>query len=1188
MLSLRKQFCPRLAFLLTAFLCVHVSHLAIAQTSYGSIVGSVADDSGAVVSGATVQLKNNGTNASATTVTGPAGSYVFPNLIPGSYSVTATHAGFKSASNAQIDVQIGGATRVDLALPVGDVTQTVTVTGPPADLHTDSASLEGVIEGRQVTESPLNGRNVNNLLTFVPGVTPGGGTQGSTMANGGSGNFQAGSQTQAIAYGNYQIGGGFSGQSLFYYDGMGQNVPENNVNALVPTQDAVQEFRVSTNNISAEFGGFGGGVIQISSKSGTNTFHGNAYEYFRNTVLDANDWFSNHYGLGKSPLHQNQFGANLGGPILRNKAFFFFSWEHESLVSTAPDSIRVPTTAELNGDFSADFPSGVQGIYNPLTRAPYPGNKIPSNQLSATALTILQLETPNEARVNQNVNSTNPFANNASASAPIRGFQDQYNARVDYNLGHNDQLFARYTFWNPHNEDSDPFGTLTGSGTTGNTTNEGVIGDTHIFNATTVGEIRASYLKNYNFQNILSRGFNMGTISPTYGAIQSQLYGGVGKLPGLGISGYGIGANTSQLYWDNSVWALGGSITKTLGRHTLKFGAIGRQTLWTTYGNSGAVTLNSLPIYTSSSVSDTATGNALASLLLNAPSSTSVNTAITQHSFLHSYAFYLTDSFQATPKLTLTGGIRWEQPGAYSEENNLNTVLLPTVPATVGGLTQITNPVTASAAPLTGALALVDSSAYPSRREEALHWNLFSPRVGFAYRLDEKSVVRAGYGISYLPAEVTQDGPQLSQIARAITTVTNTPGQALTATVNNPLPDGVQQPSGRNPAGLAAQLGFGLWARVPNQPYGYAQQWNAAFERAFDSKTTASIAYAGAKGTHLVGAAAYTASGRNLNQLPDQYQSLGSDLLTQVANPFYGQFPVSSPLGTPTVAKGYLLLPHPQYPQGMLQQAPRFGASSYNALQASFTRRFPQGGVLQAAYTWSKLLSNVDNTSAFLDSQGGTAILQDNYNTQAEWSLSAQDLASNLVINYGIDLPFGQGQMFGGNVGKLENQVIGGWHVNGITIITSGLPIALVAQSNALSTFGGGTAGFGLGPGIIRPTYNPNCNKNAPGSAHSNARVAQWFNTSCFSQPGNFSFGNEPRVDPQLKTQGALNFDFSGSKSFDLTELVKLKFSAEFFNLFNRAQFAGPNVSVGGNAFGEVQSQRNIPRTVQLALRAYF
>src|SRR5579862_8545107 len=234
-------------FLLLALIAsMHFSMRATAQTSYGSITGTVTDQSGAAVQGAKVTLESAGTGARQETVTGGGGVYNFPNLNPGSYSVTASHGGFQTTTQSQIDVQIGGSTRVDVALQVGNVDQSVTVTASSAtSLQTDSASLGGVIEGQQIVEAPLNGRNVNNLLDFVPGVIPGGGTQGSTMANGGSGNFQAGGQTQAIAYGNYQIGGAFSGQSLFFIDGVESNVLENNVNSLVLTQDAVQEFRVS-------------------------------------------------------------------------------------------------------------------------------------------------------------------------------------------------------------------------------------------------------------------------------------------------------------------------------------------------------------------------------------------------------------------------------------------------------------------------------------------------------------------------------------------------------------------------------------------------------------------------------------------------------------------------------------------------------------------------------------------------------------------------------------------------------------------------------------------------------------------------------------------------------------------------------------------------------------------------------
>jgi hypothetical protein len=1149
-----------------------------AQTSYGGIVGTVTDSTGADLSGAKVTVTDTGTNISKTVTSGKGGTFSFSGLNPGTYTVKVSHDGFNSFTQNAIDVTIGGNTRVDAALNVGNVATNVTVTGSSVtQLQTDSATLGGVVEGRQVVESPLNGRNVNNLLDFIPGVVPGGGTSGNTMANGGSGSFQAGAQTQAIAYGNYQIGGGFSGQSLFYIDGVESNVPENNVNSLVPTQDAVQEFRVSTNDISPEFGGYAGGVIQISTKSGTNTFHGTAYEYFRNTVLDANDYFSNHEGLARPPLHQNQFGGNIGGPILRNKLFFFFSYERETLTSGSISTYTLPTAAELGGDFSA---LGVN-IYSPTTGLQYTcngkANVICANQLDATALKILQLESPLPNRPG--------LTNNFVATAPIEGAQNQYNARVDYTRG-NDSLFARYTFWNPHNGDSDPLGTDTGAGPTGNTTTEAVVGDNHVFNPSTIGDLRLSWLENYNFQVPLSNGFDQSTINSNYGALQQmQVNNHQGLLPGLGIAGgYGVGAELSQLYWLNTVYSINGSVTKVLGRHTLKMGGSGRQIEWTGYGNNQGASLSATSNFTASP-SDPTSGNALASFLVGVPSSTGISEVGTIRAFLHSYAFYLNDSWQTTNKLTLDLGLRWEQPGAYSEVNNNDTILDPTLPTNLGS---VTNPVTGTGNPVQGGLVFVDSPQYSSRREEALHWKLFSPRIGADYRLTNSMVIRGGYGISYLPAEITADSPAGSPINSATTSIANTPGAALNATVDNPFPNGILLPSGRTPAGLTAVLGQSIGSRIPNQPYGYAQQWNAGFQEAVDNNTSFTIAYAGAKGTHLVLSEGFTGTGYNLNQLPDQYDAIGgtpatgttpgTGLFTAVNNPLYGKIPAGGQLGGPTVLEGYLLRPFPQY-QSVNQVVPRFGSSTYEALQVSLNRRFSHGGLIQVAYTWSKLLSDTENTSAFEDGQGGQGDVQDFDNIGAEKSVSMQDLTNNLVINYGLDLPFGKGQMFLGDSRGVVNAVVGGWRANGITTIHSGLPIPFSAGgTNYLSQY--------FGAGSIRPNVVPGCAKSISGSAQS--RADKWFNTACFTQPGPFSFGDETRVDNTLRSAGAANFDFSVNKNFPLYDRFTGKFSLETFNLFNRSQFGPPDSNVNDGAFGTVTHQANLPRTLQFAMRVSF
>ena len=1128
---------------------------ANAQTNFGSMVGTITDPSGRSVAGASIDVRNLSTNATQIVQSGSTGDYSVLNLNPGLYSIRVSLAGFSPQTKSPIDVKIGGTSRADVALSIGSIGETVTVTSSQNELQTDTSSLGGVVEGRAVLETPLNGRNVKNLLTLIPGVVAGGGTSGSTVSN------QGGAQTQAIAYGNYQIGGGFSGQSLFYVDGVQSNVPENNVNSLVPTQDAVQEFRVSTNNVSAEFGGFGGGVVQISTKGGTNGFHGSAYEYLRNTAFNADDWFSNHLGRRRPPLHQNQFGANVGGPIIKDRLFFFGSWERELIKQGFVSINTVPTQAQLNGDFSA---SG-QNIYDVSS----PGrpqfscngilNAICSSRLDPTALKILAAESP--------IPNVAGLTNNFLATAITSGQQDQYNGRLDYALGKSDSLFARYTFWDPHNNPSDPYGKLTGSGVTGNTTHEAVIGENHIFNASTIADLRLAYLQNYNFQTPLSNGYELSQFGAPYGAFRQQAAQGL--LPKLSIPGYNLGANDSQLYWLNTLYSINGSITRILGRHTLKAGGMIRQIGWTTYSNNQGIQFNSDSSF-SSSAPGSNSGNALASFLLGTPISTSVSQVQGVHAFFHPFGVYVTDTYQVSKTLTANIGLRWKQPGSYSENHNRDTVLQPDAASPLG---TIQNPVTGQTQTLKGNLELVNTSQYSSRREEQLHNLLFSPRVGFAYRALPGTVVRSGYGNSYLSANLTQDGPQISPVNSAATSLSNTPGGPQGTSVGNPFPNGFLQPSGRNPDGITALLGQSLSGRLPVQPYSYVQQYNLAVEQAIGPNSTFSLAYAGARGTHLTLQLGNTSTGFNLNQLSDQYDSLGSQLLTPVANPFSGVIK-GGPLGGPTILTGYLLKPFPQY-QAVNQTVPRMGASNYNALQATYRMRFQSGGLVGVAYTWAKLLSNTDSTSGFLEGVNRIGIVQDNTNLHREKSLSLQDIRHNLVINYGVDLPFGRNHRYLQHSGTFVNALVWGWRADGITKFLTGTPLALGANANPLSQF--------FGAGAIRPNRLPGCEAKVGGSAQS--RVKNWFNTSCFPQPCAFSFGNEGRVDAQLRSAGVANFDTSLRKTIKVTDWSDLQFSAEAFNIFNRVQFGPPATNLSSAIFGQVTSQANSPRTLQFALR---
>ncbi len=447
-----------LVFLAAAALCTEAS----AQVRFGSVLGTVTDSSGAAVTGATVKLTNLGTNEVRTAKTGTAGTYAFPNLNAGIYKLEVEMAGFKLFIRDRVEVQVDVASRVDATMQVGNVSESVLVTSEAPPLQTDSASLGTTIGQNEVESIPLSGRNVNNMLTLVPGVVAQGGTYGNAASN------QAnGARTNAIGFGNYAIGGGFGNQSSFFVDGVSSNAVAGNLNALIPSQDIVQEFRVATNNVSAEYGNYAGGVVNLTTKSGTNSFHGAAYEYLRNKVLNANDYFTNHSGpngtpLPRPPLVQNQFGATLGGPIVKNKTFFFFGFEREPIRSaTQVQPYTVPTDAELAGDFSDPRLPKIYDSAGNQYQCNGVMNVICPNLLDPNAVKIMTLNYPRP-------NVPGEVTQNFLAATKIGGENDQYNIRVDHRFTDKNNLFARYTYWKADSNPYDAWNTHTqGQGHTG-------------------------------------------------------------------------------------------------------------------------------------------------------------------------------------------------------------------------------------------------------------------------------------------------------------------------------------------------------------------------------------------------------------------------------------------------------------------------------------------------------------------------------------------------------------------------------------------------------------------------------------------------------------------------------------------------------------------------------------------------
>ena len=1135
-------------------LCLPVS----AQSSYGSIVGAVTDPTGASIAGAAVTLSNLGTSEHRTVESDSGGNYQFVSLQPGNYKVDIEKAGFKHLTR-DVEVAVLSTARVDAAMQVGDVGQTVEVSGQTALLQTENASVGQVVEERAVLELPLNGRNPMNLIELSAGVVAHGQTQGQNARSG---------------LGNFQISGGVVGQGRILLDGVSLNTGLFNGPSFGPVQDIIQEFQVMGNNLPPEFGSTLNGVVNLATKSGSNQYHGTAYEYLRNRVLNASTFFSNRAGLGKPAFTQNQYGLNGGGPIIHDKTFIFMAWEDFSQRQGTTGTYTVPTLQERAGNFSnLRTASGAQTvIYDPATtcttcpagqqRTPFPGNVIPTNRFDNTASIMLKYwPLPNAAGI--------PFtnANNYIVNYNAVNDRNEENLRVDQNLSQKQRLFGRFTRWNNIQPPIDTYGLNVGFFQTQNA-HQGMLADTYTLNSTTVLDGRMSYTRteftrtptNYPF-NYTSVGwpssYNAQILQPTLPVMQVQ-----------GFSNSDSGGVLNRQF--SGVGYLAGSVTKIIGRHTLKFGG---EYSWlpTSYGQTSSNSFAFTQNFTAANpLSPGSTGSGLASFLLGLGNTGTAGSILFPEGTQKTGGLYAGDTFQASKRLTVNLGVRWEYPGYWSERYNQEAVFQ----------TGATNPVLAAAGlPYKGDVVLVNSDRYPYSTQLIPHWNLFSPRFGTAYRLNDKTVARMGFGISYTPGDVAQFAePYVAPINTAATPWVPTQNSGLTAvtTLSNPFPNGINLPPGRNPSYESRLLGQSVTVPIPGDATPYIMNWNVGFERQLGSSDLIDIAYVGTRGVHLrQGGDPFPQGGPNFNQIPSQYLSLGSQLLTPVTNPFFGLVQ-TGPLAQPTVPYGQLLLPFPQY-TGVYSPTTSGFDEVYHSLQAKFQKQFKSGGTLLVTYSWSK---NTGNGETLL---GHTEVsapgITQNYNNWAgEHSLLSYDVPQRLSVSYVVDLPIGKGKRLLGGVTGVTDKLISGWGVDGVTTLQTGFPLALLAAATSLST------NFGAGP--PRPNVTAGCNKIPDGSSQS--RVGQWFNTACFSQPSTFGFGSEARTDPNIRVAGIANYNLALFKNTAITERIRLQFRVESFNLFNRVQFGPPGATIGTATFGVVSTQINDPRLIQLAMRLTF
>jgi hypothetical protein len=1166
----------QLVLLLVVFVgAISLSRPIYAQNTYGSAVGTISDRSGAVISGATVVLTNVDTGDKRTTAANSSGDYQFVNLLPGNYKLDVQNAGFKHFTRTNIVVQVQGSTRIDAALELGNVSETVEVTSLAPLVETQQATIGQVVAGRTLNELPLNGRNVLNLLAVTPGVVPQGQAQATNAAAGqGGNNFATGS-------GNYQISGGIPNTEAILVDGAPINTGYINSIAYVPAQDSVEEFRIEANNIGPEFGHTEDGIITMVTKSGTNSIRGTAYDYLRNTVLNSNTYFGDLKKLKKPVFIQNQFGFTAGGPIKKDRLFFFGSYEGIRVAVGSTSTYTVPTTGtfgetnEVGGDLSnfttpitdpGQFDSNGNWVPNPPGTT-FPGNIIPPGRINSSSKAMLAYwAAPN----------LQGLSNNYVVNLTTKPTVTQFIGRVDWNASTKHRIFAKYVWHHWVSPGADPYGFIKNPTIGTNLFNQVVLGDSYSLNPNTVLDFRLAYFRADTISTNENAPFDLSFLGWPSNTIANLKYK---LIPRVAVSGYsnqgGGGQTIKPIEEDDSFSA---SVTKILGRHTLRFGGEFRR-VPNDYGQTNQAQLEYF------NFSNAFTGNALASYLLGLQQAGYTENAIFPAAMEYYIGAYLGDTFQVTNKLALNLGGRWEYPGYWTERHDSQTVWLPNAVNPLAAVTGLA---------LKGDVALVNTPAYDHRTNLLSHYKLFSPRLGLAYRLTNSITIRSGFAILYAPTGAMEQNaqPYQSPVNEALTQVNS--GSQPAASFSNPFPTGILQPVGRSSNYESVILGQPVVTSDPNEPATYVEQWNADLEQDLGHNTVLDVAYVANHGVHQQGPAGTNDNGLGLDQLPAKYFSMGAGaLLAQVPNPFYGHITQGN-LSGPTVAAGLLLRPYPQYYNLNNPAASDYG-SAYNSLQIKIQKRFAQGSTLLGAYTLARNTGNADTQTGFQEGLAPGSV-QDWTNLKAENSQMSYNIPQRAVISYVLDLPVGRGRRFLGNRSEAVDKAVAGWGLDGITTFQSGFPLVITEQPTYLSsTFGAGTP---------RPNVVASCSKKVGGSAFSKVHPggATWFNTNCFTQSDPSSdltdpltFGNEPRVDPDLRMQGIANWDMAVFKQTAITERIGLQFRAEMFNSFNRVQFNYPNTVCCNNAtdhsnssFGVVSSQTNAPRQVQFALKLTY
>jgi hypothetical protein len=1188
---LRVAFCA-MAVLFLSGKELHAQSQAITAT----LSGRILDPSSLAVSGVKLTLTSPDNGITRTSETEADGLYTFTLLVPGNYTLEAEAKGFKHYKQDGITLVPGQTAEQNVSLTVGAMTDSIEITSQAPLVNADNANISSDISARQVAELPLNLRNVIGLAVLNSSVS----NAAELQIVGAPG--ISGSADQDVSFLNF--GGTFFNTAEYLLDGTWDTRLDWGGVVYVPSVDDVQEFKIQTNAFTAQYGFSSGNVINVVTKSGSNGLHGDAYEFYRNSNQDARYYF-NH---GAQPaFHRNQFGGTIGGPIRKNKTFFFAYYEGERQATPATLVATMPTAAERTGDFSALLggPTGqvdalgrpiLNGaIYNPFStrpitagqidpstgltatksgyiRDPFTGNMLPSNLLDTIASKI--------ATGNYWPNPTSTaLVNNFTAAASAAAHSNEYSGRIDHNFTDNNRVNVRWSqkFQSKINAPtyygaSDPAGPGVVAPNNRYSINAGY---THVFSSTF--DISLNFGVNRHVEQSVTQsfGFKASTlglptfidgIAPSFPQIQPQAYAGLGSSTNL--DNYVV----PQTIHTSSV-----DFTKVKGKHTLAFGFMD---VWARIdgGHYANTTLQFTSDFTAgpdpqSPANGAGTGNGFASFLLGVGSTDSTKTKTGFNQFpatsKHFLGWYLQDDWKATRKLTLNLGLRYEIQTAPTERRNAQQYFD----------FKAVNPIsTALGFNVPG--ELVFNSSNNRALYQTPHTN-FAPRIGAAYMLREKLVLRGGYGVFFVPDYYNQ-GPNIgySQPTPWVTSLNGglNPSSTLSGNSSLGLPSAFangQVPVTGNSLGGLTDVGFNLNPVTnPIRHSAYVQQWMGGAQYSITNNDLVDISYVGNHGVHVL------AQYLEWNQLPVADLAMGNQLLQQVANPFFGAIKSSAcGLNNPMIVAGQLLRPFPEY-CSVTEAEPAVGSSTYNALEATYTHRWHSGLELNVSYTYSKFEDNVQGSSGWAF-PGNGSVVRNSYNLGAERSVDASDLTHSLVVHYTYELPFGKGKQFGGDWNRPMNAILGGWEWSGILTAHSGLPLSInPAKNNA----DGGLGYFNQRPNIV-PGVSP---------VPQNQSLNNWINAAAFSQPDPFTFGNAPRFLSNLRAPHYVNWDMGLQKWWKFTETKRLQFRFELYNAFNHPNFFTPDTNLGDfnpnpalNSFGVITGAYPA-RSLQFAGKFYW